>query len=225
LITSNLPITQLDFPDTLGTFEAIRRDASRRPFGAAMSLSTAVHMSARFTYVSPPGRLLDDAGRTWGHVIDGGYFENSGAGTALDLYTSLMRAIRRGRGEAHFRNIVPVLVLITNSPSSHEALGTAQRPDQPLDWLADLMSPPLGLMHAREARGRYSLAAMRRGEKGVSGRCVVNFGLKRATPGGHDPILGWYLARESRVEMRSQLQQLDDQVRRVREIVASGRCP
>ena len=44
-------------------------------------LSTAAHLSARFTYVSPAARFRSD--RT--HAVDGGYFENSGATTGLDI--------------------------------------------------------------------------------------------------------------------------------------------
>src|SRR6266571_1733686 len=45
-------------------------------------LSTAVHMSARFTYVSPAAKICADAAETcdldhvWGRVVDGGYHEN-----------------------------------------------------------------------------------------------------------------------------------------------------
>src|SRR5262249_16641503 len=45
-----------------------------------MRLSTAAHMSARFTYVSPAGLFPDGQ-----HVVDGGYFENSGETTVRDL--------------------------------------------------------------------------------------------------------------------------------------------
>jgi hypothetical protein len=44
-------------------------------------LSTAAHNSARFTYVSPAGDLGDKRGS----VIDGGYFENFGALSALEI--------------------------------------------------------------------------------------------------------------------------------------------
>lgn len=77
-------------------------------FDCAIPASTAAHNSARFTYVSPLGdmascqRLMEEldgckgetcltegAGNTVGHVMDGGYFENFGATSALELLRAL----------------------------------------------------------------------------------------------------------------------------------------
>src|ERR1051325_10644881 len=72
-------------------------------------LSTAAHMSARFTYVSPAGRFDPDGT----HVVDGGYFENSGAATALDI-------LRQVNDELHqnpeLRTIIPQIIMISNNP-------------------------------------------------------------------------------------------------------------
>jgi len=55
---------------------------------ADMALSTAVHNSARFTYVSPAGSLYK-GGTLFGRVVDGGYFENSGAASLRELIATL----------------------------------------------------------------------------------------------------------------------------------------
>src|SRR6185436_6731823 len=49
-------------------------------------LITAAHASARFPLVSPPGRLPSGA-----RVVDGGYFENSGATTGLDILNAVTK--------------------------------------------------------------------------------------------------------------------------------------
>lgn len=221
LITSNVPIAQADFPDAIGTFdETLLNPSKLAPFSARMPVSTAAHMSARFTYVSPPGRLIDSEGKTWGHVIDGGYFENSGAGTAEDIYARLMKL----KGKQ--RNIAPVLILITNSPDSFAegGMAVAGKPVSPIKFLTDLRSPVLGLLNTREARGRYSLAQIRNGQTATPRRCVVNFGLHAADASGHNPILGWFLAKDSRREMRKQLGELDGEVRKVRALLTKGQC-
>lgn len=221
LITSNVPITQEDFPDALGTFdETLLNPSTLPPFRSRMPVSTAVHMSARFTYVSPPGRLINSEGKPWGHVIDGGYFENSGGGTAEDIYARLTKLKSKNR------NIVPVLVLITNSPDSftEDGAAVAGKPVEPVEFLTDMRSPILGLLNTREARGRYSLAQIRNGQSAKPPRCVVNFGLHAADASGHNPILGWFLAKDSRREMRKQLGELDGEVQKVRKLLASGRC-
>lgn len=48
--------------------------------GGEMRLSTAVCGSARFPYISPAGTLTPDH-----HIVDGGYFDDSGAVTTADL--------------------------------------------------------------------------------------------------------------------------------------------
>ena len=53
--------------------------------GKDVPLSTAAHNSARFPYVSPVGTIPQR------HIADGGYFENSGAGTAADLVEAVRR--------------------------------------------------------------------------------------------------------------------------------------
>ncbi|ARN80980.1 hypothetical protein MCBRY_002152 [Methylocystis bryophila] len=58
--------------------------------GSDVRASTAAHNSARFTYVSPAG----DLGRGSGSVIDGGYFENYGALSALELARAARVALK-----------------------------------------------------------------------------------------------------------------------------------
>ena len=57
--------------------------------GSDVRASTAAHNSARFAYVSPAG----DIGDHKGSMIDGGYFENYGALTALELARAAEKAL------------------------------------------------------------------------------------------------------------------------------------
>lgn len=58
--------------------------------GGDVRISTAAHNSARFTYVSPAGKLGDGKGS----VIDGGYFENFGALSALEIARAARLALQ-----------------------------------------------------------------------------------------------------------------------------------
>jgi hypothetical protein len=78
IIASNLRINN-DFTDSTDASDAL---------DGVLRVSTAVHMSARFTYVSPAGGL-----RSGDHVVDGGYFENSGAATADDIFWTIRTAV------------------------------------------------------------------------------------------------------------------------------------
>jgi hypothetical protein len=78
-------------------------------------LSAAAGMSARCTYVSPPGSLMrpyDDEDKVEDvkmRVVDGGYSENSGAATLMDLLNALIQ---------RERNLFPILILIRNDPKA-----------------------------------------------------------------------------------------------------------
>jgi hypothetical protein len=103
-----------------------------------MPMSTAVHNSARFTYVSPAGHL--DAGDAvdYGNVVDGGYFENSGLATLLEIY-----GILRDRGA------VPYVLYLCNDPSS---CGAPDRTSVASTAADELLSPVRALLKTRDAR-------------------------------------------------------------------------
>ena len=72
IITGHVLIERNVFIDSLDALHVLGKD---------VRASTAAHNSARFTYISPAG----DLGDKHGSVIDGGYFENYGALSALEL--------------------------------------------------------------------------------------------------------------------------------------------
>ena len=73
--------------------------------GPDVRLSTAALTSARFPVISPAGIFDMKATRYGDQVVDGGYFENSGITTALDIVAALRAA-----------KIEPILVSIANDP-------------------------------------------------------------------------------------------------------------
>jgi hypothetical protein len=130
-----------------------------------LSLATAATNSARFPVISPPGTIAcrpEPSGtekasqRTWDRVLDGGYFENFGATSALEIVQGL-----RARG------LDPVVLLVTNDPATTEAAAalikgrnnappapdTADRP-----WLSWATVPAGGLYQTRSARGTHTVA-------------------------------------------------------------------
>jgi hypothetical protein len=75
--------------------------------GGDVRASTAAHNSARFFYVSPAGNLGNDNGS----VIDGGYFENYGALSALELSRAAKHALA-----SENPGIKRVILLISSDP-------------------------------------------------------------------------------------------------------------
>ncbi len=131
------------FLDARGVLEAL---------GADLRLSTAVHNSARFTYVSPAGRIERHDGVARGSLVDGGYFENSGLTTAGDV----RRAITT---RAAARPLKVAVIYLCNDPIACRRdlavdSSLAAHPSLEGEWL----SPLLALLNARTARGSLARA-------------------------------------------------------------------
>lgn len=125
---------------------------------ADMRLSTAVHNSARFPFVSPAGHLDRRDGEELGRVVDGGYFENSGLVTLREVL-ALLRERSRSRGASALR---PVVLYLCNDPVSCRAGqpgDTSRR--TPSTAANELLAPLRALLHTREARGTLATTQMR----------------------------------------------------------------
>jgi hypothetical protein len=120
--------------------------------GSDIPLSTAAHNSARFSFVSPPGRIHRGDTIEYGHVVDGGYFENSGLATLREI----LEAVQSSGGTTP-----PVVLYLCNDPlSCREKPKRDSLPTAPRSALADWLGPIRALMSTREARGSLSRAAI-----------------------------------------------------------------
>jgi hypothetical protein len=171
-----------------------------------MSVATAIHNSARFSYVSPAGTVSGcrrdgvmvacEGGAerfAWGRVIDGGYFENSGVETVRDLLFAMRPVLAQWQARGFV--IAPTVIVISNSPGAMAPSG-AQDPAQARlepDFLSELLAPPLGLFRTRAARATFAVTAERRDMALLLPRDphrFIWFGMQTAN---HTP-LGWALA-------------------------------
>ena len=180
----------------------------------SVPLSTAVHLSARFSYVSPAAKICADASEScglsevWGRVVDGGYHENSGAQTAEGLLMALNRAAREFEASqpAGRTRIAPRVVIITNDAKSRR-ICDAPMELAPSHWFAEFLAPPSTLWNSRIARGtqaRRDLADAAAGSardplgKDCAGdrtrANTLEFSLASAYPAERPPALGWFLA-------------------------------
>ena len=216
IITTNLRLTDvfLDAEDAADTLAQHGLPATKA--GCNIPLSTAADMSARFTYVSPAGRFPGGS-----HIVDGGYFENSGATTALEIVTRIKETCR-------FYNIANVdvkVIMISNDPRKGllmiaPAKPVAEPPGPKRtksersqgDFLGDVMSPPYALMNTREARGVYAQKAIAREQRRFKAgetpdtppgtKDIIYFALRDTNV----PLpLGWLLSREAARTMQNQL--------------------
>lgn len=190
-----------------------------------VKLSAAAGMSARFTYVSPAGALWRPAGTPEQpkdvklRVVDGGYFENSGAATAMDLLNAM---------SAEDPTPDPILILIRNDPLApavcHRKGAEAKErldagPEGPAagEFLNEVSAPIRALLNARSARGRLAEVAAARSVEAAGGAvveislaAVVQSRLRAATDEDRkrrlkeesiEPPLGWSLSEDMRQAM------------------------
>jgi hypothetical protein len=86
-------------------------DISDTVEGKSIKLCNAAILSARFPYVSPAGRVNDD------YFVDGGYFDNSGAGITLELMEQITHLLANDTSLHEYQNRLKFHVLhISNSP-------------------------------------------------------------------------------------------------------------
>jgi hypothetical protein len=153
IITSQLAIDRDRFPDAIDFFARTRTE---------LNLSTALHNSARFTYLDAAGNVVikDPAKPTDGEIrpdriLDGGYFENFGADTALDLLQALFAL----KAPEKFR---PIIVQISSDPTLEadrvRETDWATRfdrwpPDLSMTMAADAQAPLVTLYNTRDAHG------------------------------------------------------------------------
>jgi len=112
IITSHIKVERGVIFDSYDALQVLNAD---------VRLSTAAHNSARFTYISPAGNLSSAEDATHhrhnrGYIIDGGYFENYGAETALELANKAIEAIE-ATDPARKRKVRLVVLQISSDPT------------------------------------------------------------------------------------------------------------
>jgi len=154
-----------------------------------LKLSTAAGLSARFPYFTPVGWYQRSKDKSKLHLADGGYFDNSGIPTALDIGRSLQRL----KGYKKDFEIV-YLSLID---------GQFNEPKTQLksEGLNEVLSPVRALFSARQSRSRSAveLSAFTIND-GIDDPLKYQFRtlfLKKSGNGVKLP-LGWLISKRSR---------------------------
>jgi len=174
-------------------------------------LSTAAHSSARFPLISPPGEVRDQANNVADRIVDGGYFENFGAQTALEVATAI-RAVEPG--------LVPFVLIISNDPEipTDDVLKTPDAADG--SFLTDVSAPASTIMNTRAARGTLALDAVANvlGDE-LNDQCAPNAAHVRVWPeyeGGAGakvrPLsFSWWLSKPVQQRLNQQTEFIDPQ--------------
>jgi hypothetical protein len=228
IVATNLRWSSGDLRDTYDLLRVVHSD---------LPLKSAVHNSARFAYVSPAGTMRPRGVSPWspwgedrGHVVDGGYFENSGTVSALELVNVLQQAC------GHTCDDRIYMIHLLNNPAMDPRKkpdpgnpdNTLDRQDEPGDdggkdlepfsksypRLNELLSPLRALANTRDARGGLAVKSAQAAlsPPGRPSR-FLEFGLCERVadptrPGKtkRAPLpLGWQLSETSQQAMEEQL--------------------
>lgn len=97
-----------------------------------LTYGNATILSARFPYVSPAGRILND------YYVDGGYFDNSGSGIVQELILGIQSIIKNEKdsvNRALYKKLRFKVVHISNTPKS--------KPSEKINPLVNDLAAPL----------------------------------------------------------------------------------
>jgi hypothetical protein len=229
IITSNLHLTNVFLDAEDAADKLAQHSLPTTKAGCHIPLSTAAHMSARFTFVSPAGRFPDGS-----HIVDGGYFENSAATTALEIVTRIKDVCAHD----HIANVDVKVIMISNDPRkgsiSIAPAKPAPEPSGPKrtkpvitsgQFLGELTAPLYTLLNTRNARGTYAQKAIGREQRRFkAGVIAAPSETEQMQPATKDIVyfrlrdtnvplpLGWMLSAAAAKTMQDQLRLEDDVV-------------
>ena len=154
--------------------------------------------------MSPAGTLVK-GDEKHGRVVDGGYFENSGATTTLEIAKTIDAMAGDKKEDRRWKKVETVVIHISNEPVNPrlppETLEQAYGHPKigPGRWMPELLSPLWTFLSTREARGTYARETLR---LHVGETNFIHFGLCREST---NVPLGWVLSSSTRRNMNSQL--------------------
>ena len=182
--------------------------------------STAVNNSARFPYIQPAGTF---GGEHDDQIVDGGYFDNSGATTAENVLDSL-RDLLSGTGKP----FQPVVIQIISDPS-FKGLGyevqnqyneaditspcarTIMFPEFQGSLPSQALSPAMAILAARSANGHLPVKSLLEWVDRQDQRNIEDvFFCFRLFGRSEEAILGWALPKKTKEWLACQLLRSDN---------------
>jgi hypothetical protein len=209
-----------------------------------LTLAQAVHNSARFPYISPAALVSTTAGEPWDYLVDGGYFENSGAATLNAMIAGILKL-----GVVKPEQLV--VLVIENEPASQSqwicptraqmrdaAAGPAPRPltvgmslpwqpprrpgDKAVPPVPELSLPFFALYQTRNARAQAAEEETTRLLGGCGAGRVIELRYPW-TAEGRQPPLSWFLNGGTTRAMAGMLQRRDSEAAEVDAFLANWR--
>ncbi len=135
-------------PDT-SMFFCKKRDLFNYKIRGGINYSTMTNFSSRFPLFSPAASLAQDDNNNKLHYADGGYVENSGAATMLEILQVL-------KPKLQFHKIKPFVLLLRYSKDV-DGYGTAD-----ISFSNEISEILYGIYNTRSGRGRMAIEELKR---------------------------------------------------------------
>ena len=164
-----------------------------------LSLSTVMGISARVPYFEPAAKFDVENGETWGHLVDGGYSENSGISTIYQVYLSLREQADELIKAGKCKPVKFSIVFLANGKRVN---------DEPCTLLNEIRIPLNTIMACWRTRGlSYESIADRTIKKWNNSDRYFEIKLNRKNS---TLPLGWFFSTRSRKDIISQVNTLKE---------------
>jgi hypothetical protein len=134
-----------------------QRDLLTEKIRYGINYSTAINFSSRFPLFSPSAALYQNDDQTY-HYVDGGYIENTGSKTMLEIINFLKDSIRTKR-------ILPYVIQLRFSQSDSSKF-------QKTGFLNEINSIVSGIYNVRAGSSAINVELLRREVAGLGGQCL-----------------------------------------------------
>jgi hypothetical protein len=200
-VISNIKLDQKIFGKRVDVLDILTNVDSTKE----LKLSTAIAMGARFPYISPAGKIGNS------YFVDGGYFDNSGAGIVHEMIQELQLMIRDSltKDPNHYLKNLSFYVI----HSQNGTAGTELNKIQP--FMNDLFAPVLTLVGAygtqtsvndwRLIKYLKRLHIDQAKDEQVKDTGYYKINLYDGLPGGTDLPMNWAISGYSLAKMKTAL--------------------
>ena len=188
--------------------------------GKDIRTSMAALNASRFPGLVAGGTILHK-GKRWGHIVDGGYFENSGGQTLTEVAREVLDKARADSVAVRsiFIEIVSDPELKPHDyarlcvPSREDCVGSGPAAmergvtaiESPLSFMIGVTGPVVALANVRSGRGVLTPKLLARAAASAPDAIFVQFRLCPADDGATKVPLGWLLSKKSATSIAESL--------------------
>ena len=171
-------------PDTTDMLFADKRDLLSYKIRGGINYSTMINFSSRFPLFSPAAMVAQDAGKKF-HYVDGGYVDNTGTATMLEILKSLKPVM----DTLAYRDKVVIKPFVLILQYNQYNAG----PPANIDFASEFTEVLNGIYNTRNGNSSIALEELKRFTKKMGGESFI-IPLQKS---GSDVPMNWVLSEKS----------------------------